>query len=218
MAYENYSFVSWTTGTPITGGRLSQMSTNIEQVKDATDDKPQGILKFKQISVNSNTFSDYSEHELVNLSDESGSGGADNRVSVDGNRYYKLCLNFPGFNIKGQGMEDSSYKIRMYSGAFGGANTLITTWTVTPHTFDYYNTASNASTTSTTLKSAGYDTVIGSGTYNYVLSSNVSGLTGESFFVTVDRDAGSSTTNAPNYYIRANTSSIQFYVEDSGGA
>ena len=68
MAYENYSFVSWTTGTPITGDRLSQMSTNIEQVKDATDDKPQGILKFKQISVNSNTFSDYNEHELVNLS------------------------------------------------------------------------------------------------------------------------------------------------------
>lgn len=218
MAYENYSFVSWTTGTPITGGRLSQMSTNIEQVKDATDDKPQGILKFKQISVNSNTFSDYDEHEIVNLSDESGSGGADNRVSVDGNRYYKLCLNFPGFNIKGQGMEDSSYKIRMYSGTFGGANTLITTWTVTPHTFDYYNTASNASTTSTTLKSAGYDTVIGSGAYNYVLSSNVAGLTGESFFVTVDRDAGSSSTNAPDYYIRANNSSIQFYIEDSGGA
>lgn len=218
MAYENYSFVSWTTGTPITGDRLGQMSTNIEQVKDATDDKPQGILKFKQISVNSNTFSDYDEHELVNLSDESGSGGADNRVSVDGNRYYKLCLNFPGFSVKGQGMEDSTYKIRMYSGTFGGANTLVTTWSVTPHTFDYYNTAANASTTSTTLKSAGYDTVIGSGTYNYVLSSNVSGLTGESFFVTVDRDAGSNTTNAPDYFIRANTSSIQFYVEDSGGA
>jgi len=217
MAYENYSFVSWTTGTPITGERLGQMSTNIEQVKDATDDKPQGILKFKQDSASTSTFSDYDEHELIKLADESGSSGPDNRVSVDGNRYYKLILNFPGFSIKNKGMEDSTYKIRIYSGEFGSANTLITTWAVTPHTFDFYNTAANASTTSTTVKSIGYDTVVGTGTYSYVLSSNASGLTGESFFVTVDRDAGSNTTNAPDYVIRGNTSTIQFYVEDAGG-
>ena len=217
MAYENYSFVSWTTGTPITGERLAQVSTNIEQVKDATDDKPQGILKLKQTSTNSSTFSDFDEHELIKLADESGSSGPDNRVSVDGNRYYKLVLNFPGFHIKGSGMEDSTYKIRVYSGTFGSANTLVTTWSVTPHTFDFYDTASTPGTTSTTVKSVGYDSVIGTGTYSYVLSSTSSGLTGESFFVTVDRDAGSGTSNAPDYFIRANVSTVQFYVEDSGG-
>ena len=50
MAYENYTFVSWTDGTPITGDRLAQMSTNIDQVKDATDDKPYGLLKFKTVT------------------------------------------------------------------------------------------------------------------------------------------------------------------------
>ena len=217
MAYENYNFVSWTTGTPITGERLAQVSTNIEQVKDATDDKPQGIIKFKQDSTNTSSFSDYNEHELIKLADESGSSGPDNRVSVDGNRYYKVCLSFPGFYIKGKGMEDSTYKLRMYSGTFGGANTLITTYSFSPHTFDFFDTASNASTLQTTIKSVGYDTILGSGSYSYVLASNSSGLTGESFFVTVDRDQGTSTTNAPDYFVRANNSSIQFYIEDVGG-
>jgi hypothetical protein len=44
MAYENYYFVSWANGTPITGDRLNQMSINIEQVKDATSSSPKGIL------------------------------------------------------------------------------------------------------------------------------------------------------------------------------
>lgn len=217
MAYENYNFVSWTTGTPITGERLAQMSTNIEQVKDATDDKPQGILKFKQDSANTSAFSDFSEHELIKLADESGSGGADNRVSVSGNRYYKVVLNFPGFRIKGKGMEDSTYNLRVYSGTFGGANTPITTWSVTPHTFDFYDTATNASTVTTTVKSTGYDTIIGTGTYVFTLSSNSSGLSGESFFVAVDRTQGTSTTNAPDYFIRANNSPMQLYIEDAGG-
>jgi hypothetical protein len=214
MAYENYNFVSWTTGTPITGERLGQMSTNIEQVKDATDDKPQGILRFKQSSVNSSTYSDFTEHELIALEDE---GGADNRVSVNGNRYYKLVVNFPGFRIKGRGTENSIYRVNIYQGDFGGANTLVTRWTFTPHLFAFYNTAAAANTTTVSVKSTGQDTVIGSGTHSFVLSSNSSGLVNESFFVTVDRTSTANTTNAPSYDIPASISSIQFYVEDAGG-
>jgi hypothetical protein len=214
MAYENYNFVSWTTGTPITGERLGQMSTNIEQVKDATDDKPQGILRFKQSSVTSTTYSDFTEHELIALEDE---GGSDNRVSVNGNRYYKLVVNFPGFRIKGRGTENSTYRVNVYQGEFGGANTLVTRWTFTPHIFAFYNTAAEANTTTVSVKATGQDTIIGSGTHSYVLSSNSSGLVNESFFVTVDRTSTANTTNAPSYDIPASISSIQFYVEDTGG-
>jgi hypothetical protein len=215
MAYENYNFVSWTTGTPITGDRLGQMSTNIEQVKDATTDKPQGIIKFKQISINSSTYSDFVEHELIALEDE---GASDNRVSIDGNRYYKLVINFPGFRVKGRGTENSIYRINVYQGDFGNANTLVTRWTYTPHIFAFYNTAANASTEIVSVKSTGQDTVIGAGTHTYVLSSNASGMVNESFFVTVDRTSTANTTNAPSYDIPGSVGAIQFYVEDAGGA
>ena len=56
MAYENYSQVSWTDGTPITGDRLQQMSTNTQQVKEATDDAPQGVKKIKSVASASSTF------------------------------------------------------------------------------------------------------------------------------------------------------------------
>ena len=50
MAYENYTFVSWSDGTPITSERLAQMSMNVEQVRDANDNKPNGILSFEEIT------------------------------------------------------------------------------------------------------------------------------------------------------------------------
>ena len=50
MAYENYFYVSWAAGTPLTSGRFEQMSLNIQQVKDASTDKPNGVLQFNQSS------------------------------------------------------------------------------------------------------------------------------------------------------------------------
>ena len=96
MAYENYNFVSWSDGTPITSLRLSQMSTNIEQVKDVIDDKASGVLKFNQLttqSPNATGYSDFTEHEVIYLKDESGTGGSDRRVSIAENRYYKIIVN-----------------------------------------------------------------------------------------------------------------------------
>jgi hypothetical protein len=75
MAYENYRYVSWASGTPITGERLSQMSNNIEQVKEATDDNPRGIIQFQQVSTdvpNTTGFTgfDFDEHELISLKED----------------------------------------------------------------------------------------------------------------------------------------------------
>lgn len=217
MAYENYRFVSWTDGTPLTSDRLGQMSTNIEQVKDATDDRPQGLIQINQSTADvpsSVGYSDFSEYELISLKFDSPS---DRRVSVDGNRYYKLVLNFPGFKIKTRGAEDSTYSIKFYQGIFGSASTLLQTWQMTPHIFSYYNVSSNASTTTVDPKSTGYSTVIGAGIYSTVLTSTSSGLSSESFYVSIKRDQGASATNAPAYFIPGSSTTIQFYAEDIGG-
>jgi hypothetical protein len=126
MAYENYSFVSWTDGTPLSSDRLAQMSTNIEQVKTANDDKALGVLALKNVTTstaNSNTYG--SEVEIIGLKDESGSGGADNRVTIASNRYYKVVLNFPGISIYGAGGEDGRFILRLYNGISGSGPTEI---------------------------------------------------------------------------------------------
>ena len=45
--YDNYDPISWALGTPITAGRLQQVSTNIADVKSATDDHAKGVLVFQ---------------------------------------------------------------------------------------------------------------------------------------------------------------------------
>lgn len=218
MAYENYRFVSWTTGTPITGERLAQMSTNIEQVKDATDDRPQGVIQLHQITAdvpNTVGYSDFVEYELISLKEDPP---ADRRVSVDGNRYYKLSLSFPGFVVKARGAEDSTYSIKFYQGTFGNASTLLNTWSLTPPIFSYYDVSSDPSTTTVSPKANGYPTKFGAGDYSMILTSTSSGLTTESFYVTVKRDQGANTTNAPSYYIPSSGTLMQFYIEDVGGA
>ena len=52
MAYETYSTVSWSDGTPISSDRLQQMSTNAEAIKDTTDGFGQGVLSYQTISAN----------------------------------------------------------------------------------------------------------------------------------------------------------------------
>lgn len=217
MSYENYRFVSWSSGTPITGERLSQMSTNIEQVKEATDGRPVGIIQFNQTTSDvpdSTGYSDFAEYEIISLKEDPPS---DRRVILPENRFYKLSLSFPGFVIKARGAEDSTFLIRFYQGVFGVASTLLNTWRVTVPPFAFYDVSSNASTTSLTVKSTGYPTRIGAGDYSIVLDSGL-GLSGESFYVSVKRDQGASSNNAPNYFIPASGTTMQFYVEDVGGS
>ena len=213
MAYENYRFISWSTGTPITGDRLGQMSTNIEQVKEATDDNPKGVIELVQVTSNTpdtTGWSDFSEHTVIELTEDPP---ADNRVSVSPSRWYRLTFVFPGFVIKDRGAEDSNFYIKFYEGASAIPGAL---WRMTPHTYDYYNVSTNASITSTTVKASGYPTRIGAGTYSIVLDS-IAGFSNTSFSVAVKREQGASSNNAPAYYIPAGESTMQFYVEDIGG-
>jgi hypothetical protein len=216
MSYENYRFVSWTDGTPITGERLSQMSTNIEQVKDATSDNPIGLIQLNSVTTdypNSTGYSDFVEYEVIALKDNPPS---DKRVTIGENRYYRITIHFPGFVVKSKGAEDSSFSIKMYQGLSNSSPTLLNTWKVTPPLFGYYDVSADTSATSPTVKANGYPSRFGAGVYSYVTSTST-GLTNQSFYVAVKRDQGASANNAPNYYLPAAGSSMQFYVEDIGG-
>jgi hypothetical protein len=220
MAYENYSQVSWTDGTPITGDRLQQVSTNIQQVKEATDDSPQGIKKIKTITSNSNSFNNFSTSNLiVSLENESGTGGPDNRVTISASRYYRVTISFPGFVVDEKGAEDAKYILKIANGTFGSANTTLYKAIFTPPVFIFSNVSLGANSATVAFKNAAYDTFFGAGTHSVVLSSNISGANSQTFFATVEREQGASATNSPAFYVPAASAShvLQLYVEDIGG-
>jgi len=222
MAYENYTQISWTDGTPITGDRLQQMSTNIQQVKESTDDNPQGVKKLKTVTSTVGPFQDYqSAHEIISLKDDSGTGGGDNRVTIGVSRYYRVTVNFPGFTVDTKGAEDSTYILTLRSGVSGSANTVISTFSFTPPPFLYIDVSvtSNATISNAALRNNAYDSKFGAGSYSVVLASNVSGFQNSSFFAAIDRNSGASTANLPAYsvIVSSGTIPLQLYVEDVGG-
>jgi hypothetical protein len=225
MAYENYSQVTWTDGTPMTGDRLQQMSTNIQQVKESTDDSPQGLKKIKSVATSSSTFTNYASYnEIISLKDDTGSGGTDNRVTIAGSRYYRVTLNFTGFVVEAKGAEDSTYTVALYNGlsASIGAASQILTADFTPPVFAFINVASlggSATIANIALRNDSYDSKFGSSTLSTILSTSSSGLTNQSFFAAVKREQGASSTNAPSYYVPASSTVklLQLYVEDIGG-
>jgi hypothetical protein len=219
MAYENYSFVSWTAGTPISSDRLGQMSTNIGQVKDATDDNPKGILKLKTIS--GTTFGPYSsfntEHEIISLENEGG-GGVNNLVNVGVNRYYRLTLSFPGISILNAGAEDSTYLITLNEGTTS-APIVLSTWKVTAGPFTFIDTATLAANIGNhKLKSSSFATRIGAGTYSTIFDSTGSGVTNKRYYIGITRDDGSTQNNNPTFQILTSDARMQFYAEDIGGS
>ena len=225
MAYENYSQVTWTDGTPISGDRLQQMSTNIQQVKESTDDSPQGLKKIKSVATSSSTFTNYATYnEIISLKDDTGSGGTDNRVTIAGSRYYRVTLSFTGFVVEAKGAEDSTYTVALYNGlsASIGAASQILTADFTPPVFAFINVASlggSATIANIALRNDAYDSKFGSSTISTVLSTSSSGLTNQSFFAAVKREQGASSANAPSYYVPASSTVklLQLYVEDIGG-
>jgi hypothetical protein len=224
MAYENYSQVSWTDGTPITGDRLQQMSTNIQQVKEATTDSPEGVKKLKTVTSNTASYTDFANtHEIINLSDESGTGGGDNRVTISANRFYRVTLNFTGFVVDTKGAEDCTYILSLHTGTHGSANTMIYSARFTPSPFAYIDVSTlgaNATISNIALRNNSYDSRFGAGSHSVVLQSNISGFSNEVFFAAINRIQGASATNAPAYYVPASSTvqPLQMYVEDIGGA
>lgn len=215
MAYENYSFVSWSDGTPLTGERLAQMSMNMEQIRDANDNKPGGVIKYIEATsgglanvVSTNT----AIIQLTNPVD-----GVDSRVSIGAFRYIKVTCNFPGFTIQGKGAEDSTLFLKIYQVATNfDAAVSKSNWEFSPPPFGYYDTASNSGTTSISVR--GDYSTIGDGTYSYVFPSG-SAQTQLSFSVVVYRSFGTSgATNAPAISVVPTAiKKLQLYVEDIGG-
>lgn len=222
MAYENYNFISWSDGTPVSSNRLSQMSTNIEQVKEVVDDKAQGLLKFNQIQTqfpNSTGYADFAEYEIIALKDESGSGGADRRVTIAENRYYRVGVNIPSIAVLGRGAEDSKYIINIYQGVSkDDPNSIkIGSWEITPHPFAYIDVSAVANSNTMSVKTNTYPSKVASGLFS-VIQTTTTAITNESFVVSIARNVGSSANNAPRWRVEGNSSSpIQFFVEDIGG-
>lgn len=215
MAYENYSFVSWSDGTPLSGERLAQMSMNMEQIRDANDNKPAGIIKYIELTSGgiSNVVS--TSNQIIQLTNPQD--GVDSRVSVAANRYIKVTCNFPGFTIQGKGAEDSTLFLKIYQVATNfDAAVSKSNWEFSPPPFGFYNTALNAATTATSVR--GDYSTIGDGTYSYVFA-NGAAQTQLSFSVVVYRAFGTSgATNAPQIGVTPTaTEKLQLYVEDIGG-
>jgi len=219
MAYENYRFVSWSNGTPITGDRMAQLSTNIEQVKLATDDRPQGIIKYSKLTaLQSYAAGNVAENTLVNLRDDTPSG-SDNRVSADSDRYVRLMVTFPGIKITARGAEDTRYELTIKQGLDTDPSPVtLAKFYLNPHLYAFYDVATNGASTETIdVRSGGNDVYFGAGSYSTVIDSST-GLTNVNFFVSVKRIANSDMTNSPGYTVMSSsTSPLEFYAEDIGG-
>lgn len=223
MTYENYRTVSWSSGTPITDDRLQQMSTNIQQVKEATDDKPQGIIKYNKVTSTLGPYTDIdaTENVIASLKDNTGSGGADLRVSANGNRYVRFVLTFPGISIQARGAENTRYVLSVKQGTDTG-NVLATlaTYYFSPPVYSFIDVSANAAAETQVVRANGaaQGTYVGAGQYSIIVDTTSSGLSNESYFVSVKREVNSDMTNAPAYSILSGTSApVEFYAEDAGG-
>jgi len=213
--YTNYSLVTWTDLTPISSVRLNQISTNIEQVKIANEDKPKGLLKISN-TVITNGSSVSAEFSNVKLASLDLVGGIDNRVTLDSTRYYRLNLSLPGITQASTGGEDSYYQIRFCKGNGTSTGNTITTFTLNSGAAIYTNVASGTPafanvTTANTMYRSGI--TFGGGTYTAIYSAL---KVNESFFVEVQRVAGASPLN-PCTWALSDSSLMQFYIEDIGG-
>ena len=118
--YNNYDAVSWSLGTPISAGRLQQMSTNIAQVKSATDKYAKGVLVLNQFTdqidsiVNTvlHTGLTTSTYTIAILNSASGSSSTDQRITLEATRWYKVSLILPYITLSGD-HADSKFTIQL---------------------------------------------------------------------------------------------------------
>ena len=223
MAYENYTFVSWTDGTPLTSERLAQMSMNVEQVRDANDNKPNGLLQFIDFTSGAMLSNVVAVNQSI-LALTNPAGQPDRRVNADASRYVRIVFVFPGFNVVGPGAEDSLLSLKFYQQVQGASNYENTSplqsfdFAIPP--YSYYNVSANANILASAISFKSYPAhnLIGAGVYSFVLST-AGGLTQQNFSVAASRTfGGSGSTNAPTISISADADTrAQLYVEDIGG-
>lgn len=207
--YTNYSLVTWTDLTPLSSVRLNQVSTNIEQVKIANEDKPKGLLKISNttLSSGSSSGSEFSNVKLIALD---LNGGIDNRVALDSTRYYRLNVHIPAITQALAGGEDSRYELRFCKGNGVSTGNILTTYTIHSGISTYISLASGTANIANTALRTGLK--FGAGVYSTIYSALASN---ESFFIEVQRIAGASNSNPSTWSI--DSSLVQFYIEDIGG-
>ena len=94
--YSNYDPISWSLGTPITAGRLQQVSTNISEVKSATDDYAKGVLVFNQFITAISSITNGVLHTglagdvytIANLNEDSGPSSGNQEITLEGKSKY----------------------------------------------------------------------------------------------------------------------------------
>lgn len=220
MAYENYSFVSWTDGTPISSDRMAQMSMNIEQVRDFNDSKPAGVLQFIEVTT-ANIVANVGSSSTSMLALTNPSGGSDQRITLGDNRYYKVTIVFPGFTVYTKGAEDAVLALQAWQAVSDGYNATspLMEWKFSPSPHIFYNTASSASIAAFGMTFKSDQGRLGAGTYSIYLESG-GGLNAVSFSAAVKRTFGTSgSTNAPQISVNPTaTERLQLIVEDVGAS
>lgn len=210
--YTNYAIVSWSDTTPITSVRLNQMSTNIEEVKIANDDKPKGIVKYKitSPSVASNNGAENDVYKLLALE---LSGGDDTRVTLDATRHYRFTISLPGITQGSAGGEDGLYTLRIREGNVANVGTIITEWKMSPTISAFWDKQNGSIANPGDLEIRSGIT-FGAGTYTHILSGVQK--VNQAYIAELERSNGpTQSANLPEWSITGG--SLQFYVEDIGG-
>jgi hypothetical protein len=222
MAYENYTQVSWTPATPITADRLQQMSENTQQVKDATDDVPRGLIKIKEITSNIAFSSMDTYHEIINLKNE-GANNPDKSVTLPASRYARITLNFPGIKIQTPGQEDSVFELKLTQGNILAAPTTLYVWKISQpiHTFLDASGGAQTNVVNHQIRGSSFPSYFGAGSYSYVIATG-GGISGAAttgiFNIQIQRNSGNTAVNPSAFVIPCDESSkMQMYLEDIGG-
>ena len=206
--YNNYDAISWSLGTPITAGRLQQVSTNIAEVKSATDTHAKGMLVFKNYttvysSVTNNVINSAlagSAYTIATLDDQSGSSGGNQEITLEASRYYRLCLNIPSVKPSAAGHAGSYFEIKLVKND-GSSDVVMGTYS--------FMTSSATST----------PRHFGGGMYSAVWETGAGSSTPHNFKATIEQIGRDSGASSVTYAVPvSSTAPIQIWVEDAGSS
>ena len=206
--YDNYDAISWSLGTPITAGRLQQVSTNIADVKSATDDHAKGVLVFQNYTtvyssvtgnvINAGLAGDV--YTIATLDDQSGASSGSQEITIENDRYYKFCLNIPSVKIAAAGHAGSYFEIKLIKND-GSSDVVLGAYS--------FMTSSSTATGRN----------FGGGMYSAVWNTDAGSSTPHNFKATISQQQRVTEDAAVTYAVPvSSTAPIQIWVEDVGAS
>tara|TARA_B100000902_G_scaffold282705_1_gene268725 strand:+ start:1228 stop:1854 length:627 start_codon:yes stop_codon:yes gene_type:complete len=204
--YDNYDAVSWSLGTPITAGRMQQITTNIGEVKSATDRYAKGVIVMNSFTTQVSTETNGVLHTgltdgtyvIANINNSSGSGSSDQRITLADARYYKVNVSIPDIKLQsGHAGSDMTLKIIQ---TVSSTDTVLATYKLM---------------TSNPTVNARY---FGAGDYSAIIDTTASSTPHE-FKATIVHNNRVTDDAAKTYEISASaTAPIRIWVEDIGSS